>query len=58
MAIVVAQLKNALQGDTRAFTAIRDIIGEKPKDNEQEETEKDNNIVINIIPASEADIDN
>ena len=37
---VIAQLKNALQGDIKAFTAIRDIIGEKPKDNEQEEVER------------------
>lgn len=37
MALVIAQLKNTLQGDIMAFTAIRDIIGEKPKDNEQEE---------------------
>lgn len=58
MALVIAQLKNALQGDTRAFTAIRDIIGEKPKDTEQEENEQDNKIVINIIPASEADFNN
>lgn len=57
MALVIAQLKNALQGDTRAFTAIRDIIGEKPKDNEQEEIERDNQIIINVIPASEADIE-
>lgn len=57
MALVIAQLKNALQGDTRAFTAIRDIIGEKPKDNEQEDIEKDNQIVINVIPASKADIE-
>lgn len=57
MALVIAQLKNALQGDTRSFTAIRDIIGEKPKDNEQEEIERDNQIVINVIPASEADIE-
>lgn len=57
MAIVVAQLKNALQGDTRAFTAIRDIIGEKPKDNDQEEIERDNSVIINVIPASEADIE-
>lgn len=57
MALVVAQLKNALQGDTRAFTAIRDIIGEKPTGREQEEIERDNQIIINVIPASEADID-
>ena len=57
MALVIAQLKNALQGDTKAFTAIRDIIGEKPKDNEQEEIERDNQIIINVIPASEADIE-
>lgn len=56
-ALVIAQLKNALQGDTRAFIAIRDIIGEKPKDNEQEEIERDNQIIINVIPASEADIE-
>lgn len=53
MAIVVAQLKKSLNGDTRAFMAIRDIIGEKPTDNEKEEVEKDNSIIINIIPASE-----
>ena len=57
MALVIAQLKNALQGDTRAFTAIRDIIGEKLKENEQEEFERDNQIIINVIPASKADID-
>ena len=57
MALVIAQLKNALNGDTRAFIAIRDIIGEKPKDSEQDEFEMDNNIIINVIPTSEADID-
>ena len=55
MAIVVAQLKNALQGDTRAFIAIRDTIGEKPTETEQE-VETDNNIVINIIPVTENDM--
>lgn len=54
MALVAAQFKNALQGDTRAFTAIRDIIGEKPKDNDLEELEQDSKVVINIIPANEA----
>ena len=58
MALVIAQLKNALQGDTRAFTAIRDIIGEKPKKNEKEDFSDDDRIInINIIPASEADLE-
>lgn len=56
MALVVAQLKNALQGDTSAFNAIRDIIGEKPKDNEKDDFASDDRIInINIIPANEAD---
>ena len=55
--LIIAQLENALQGDTRAFTPIRDIIGEKPKGNEQEEIERDNKIIINVISASEADIE-
>lgn len=56
MAIVVAQLKNALQGDTRVFNAIRDIIGENPRNNEQKETDKENNIIINIAPANKIGI--
>lgn len=32
-AIVFAQYKEALKGSTQAFVAVRDTIGEKPKDN-------------------------
>lgn len=32
-AIVFAQYKEALKGSTQAFIAVRDTIGEKPKDN-------------------------
>lgn len=57
IALVIAQLEKALQGDTRAFTAIRDIIGEKPKDSEEDENLSDNKIInINIVPANETDI--
>lgn len=33
MAITVALIDKALQGDTKAFEVIRDTIGQKPKDN-------------------------
>lgn len=52
MAVVVAQLKKSLNGDTRAFMAIRDTLDENSKDNKFEETLSDS-IVINVIPASE-----
>ena len=32
MAITVALIEKALQGDTKAFEVIRDTIGQKPKD--------------------------
>ncbi|TCL44461.1 hypothetical protein [Harryflintia acetispora] len=51
MALVAAQMKSALQGNTAAFNAIRDIVGERPRDNEP--AEQDCNIVFNIMPASE-----
>jgi hypothetical protein len=33
MAITVALIEKALQGDTKAFEVIRDTIGQKPKEN-------------------------
>ena len=53
MAVVVAQLKKAIAGETKAFIAIRDVLGEKPKDAEQENFNEDKSIVINVVPASE-----
>ena len=53
MAVVVAQLKKAIAGDTKAFIAIRDVLGENPKFTEQEDYKKDKSIVINVVPASE-----
>ena len=53
MAVVVAQLKKAIAGDTKAFIAIRDVLGENPKAAEQENFNEDKSIVINVVPASE-----
>ncbi len=53
MAVVVAQLKKAISGDTKAFIAIRDVLGENPKAAEQEDCNEDKTIVINVVPASE-----
>lgn len=57
MALVVAQVKNALQGNTAAFNAIKDIIGEKPKENDFDD-ERDNDITIRIIPATVVEAEN
>ena len=56
-AIVVAQLKRALNGDTKAFIALRDIVGEQPRPNKQDESGSDNNIVVTIVSADEGDIE-
>ena len=53
MAVVVAQLKKAIDGDTKAFIAIRDVLGENPKAAEQNDVNEDKSIVINVVPASE-----
>lgn len=53
MAVVVAQLKKAISGDTKAFIAIRDVLGENSQFTEQEDYNKDRSIVINVVPASE-----
>ena len=53
MAVVVAQLKKAIAGDTKAFIAIRDVLGENPKFTEQEDYNEGKSIVINVVPASE-----
>ena len=53
MSVVVAQLKKAIAGDTKAFIAIRDVLGENPKAAEQEDINEDKSIVINVVPASE-----
>ncbi len=53
MAVVVAQLKKAIAGDTKAFIAIRDVLGENPKFTEQEDYNEDKSIVINVVSASE-----
>lgn len=53
MALVGAQFKKALKGDTKAFIAIRDIIGENPKDIAEERCiDDDKNIIIKVMPAS------
>lgn len=56
-AILVAQLKRALNGDTKAFIAIRDVLVEQPRLNEQNEPDTDKNIVITILSADEEDIE-
>ena len=53
MAVVVAQLKKAIAGDTKAFISLRDVLGENPKFTEQEDDNEDKSIVINVVPASE-----
>ena len=53
MAVVVAQLKKAIAGDTKAFISPRDVLGENPKFTEQEDDNEDKSIVINVVPASE-----
>ena len=53
MAVVVAQLKKAITVGTKAFIAIRDVLGENPKFTEQEDDNEDKSIVINVVPASE-----
>ena len=53
MAVVVAQLKKAIAGNTKAFIALRDVLGESPKFTEQEDDNEDKSIVINVVPASE-----
>lgn len=58
MALVSAQVKNALQGDTKAFNAIRDIVGESPQETKQEEIGNDDKIInIKITPATVDDIE-
>lgn len=52
MAMVIGQVKAAISGNTTAFNAIRDIIGEKPVEEKEELSDKQ--IVFNILPASEA----
>lgn len=52
VALVVSQIKNALQGDTKAFNAVRDVIGESPFEARMEEPETERDIIINILPAS------
>jgi hypothetical protein len=50
MAIVAAQILKAKRGDTHAFTAIRDTIGEKPVENIKTEP---TSIIVNVIVADE-----
>ncbi len=45
MAVVVAQLKKALAGDTKAFIALRDVLGKNSKFTEQEDYKKDKSIL-------------
>ena len=52
VALVFAQIKNALQGDTKAFNAVRDVIGENPIEARMEEQEAEKDIIINVLPAS------
>ena len=47
--IVVALYDKAQSGDVQAFNALRDIKGEKPKD--EVEQKIDNNITIDYLPA-------
>lgn len=44
--ISLAQIKKALDGDTRAFETIRDTIGEKPVDKIEAEVNSEINITI------------
>ena len=53
MAVVVAQLKKAIAGNTKAFIALRDVLGENPKFTEQEDDNENKSLVINVVPASE-----
>ena len=46
MAIAVALVQRALDGDTKAFEIIRDTLGQKPKDQIEVETQGAINIVI------------
>lgn len=46
MAISVALVQRALDGDTKAFEIIRDTLGQKPKDQIEVETQGAINIVI------------
>lgn len=44
--VSLAMIKEALEGNTRAFEVIRDTIGEKPTDKIEAELTSDINIVI------------
>lgn len=50
-AIVFAQYSEALKGSTQAFIAVRDTIGEKPKDNAEIEHKANNGIINDLIGA-------
>ena len=47
--ISIAILQKALEGDVKAFTAIRDTIGEKPEDMVKLGTEEEFKVNINVI---------
>lgn len=51
MAMVIGQVKAAINGSSPAFNAIRDVAGESPNAKE-EVKDDDREIVINIVPAS------
>ena len=44
--ITLALIKQALEGNTKAFEVIRDTVGEKPVDKLEAEINNDINIVI------------
>ena len=44
--IVAAQIKKALEGDTRAFDSLRDTSGEKPTDKVEAQVSSDNKELI------------
>lgn len=57
-AMVIAQVEKALQGNTRAFNAIRDIIGENPTNCiDVESPDNDKIINLNIMAATLQDLE-
>lgn len=51
-ALAASMIKEALTGDVKAFIAIRDTIGEKPKDTFEVESESINGIKIKFVDKS------
>ncbi len=53
-AIVLAQVARAIDGDTVAAGWIRDTAGEKPSDKVEVGLLKEGEVVINLVPSTEA----